>query len=333
MRLKLASVSTVLVVLLLSSVSPCIAFFKSDVDKAKEFMEAGMYPQAIELLKNRINNKPTDAGAHFQLGICYINTGHYGSADERFGSAVRLEPDYAYKIGDEFREAGASGLKAGRFSQSQLLYRKAVQYQPNLKNKISTFAFSKGKSLFEQGQYDSADRTFSVAIIFDDSLRKHICDMYYNLGNAADDTQCFEFYRRTRKYCNAHNKKIGERIVVLAKSRGISKSQKQRYKQEASLYLTEAEIKRAFPPDYKIYGPGTHILLPLKAGEKSGRYIRITTHNYDISSSDNMFKLEFRDGDIIQAWSAGSIPNKNGSNADFKVIAVTDQLDLKLKTW
>ena len=51
--------------------SPSQAFFNRDVKKAKEFMAAGMYPQAIELLSKRINDKPTDAEAHFQLGICF----------------------------------------------------------------------------------------------------------------------------------------------------------------------------------------------------------------------------------------------------------------------
>jgi len=51
------------------------ALFNRDVKKAKEFIQVGMYPQAIELLKKRINDKPTDAEAHFQLGKCYLSTG------------------------------------------------------------------------------------------------------------------------------------------------------------------------------------------------------------------------------------------------------------------
>ena len=49
------------------------ALFDSNVDKAKEFLQAGMYPQAIALLEKEINDNPTNAEAHFQLGICYIN--------------------------------------------------------------------------------------------------------------------------------------------------------------------------------------------------------------------------------------------------------------------
>jgi len=41
-----------------------IAFFDNDVDKAKDFMMAEMYPQATALLEKRINDKPADAEAH-----------------------------------------------------------------------------------------------------------------------------------------------------------------------------------------------------------------------------------------------------------------------------
>ena len=40
-----------------------------DVKRAKAFMAARMYPEAIELLNNRISEKPTDVVAHFQLGL------------------------------------------------------------------------------------------------------------------------------------------------------------------------------------------------------------------------------------------------------------------------
>ncbi len=67
MKRKGYMILTVFVALLLTFTFPSNAFFKSDVAKAKEFMQAGMYPQAIELLKKRISKKPADAEAHNQL--------------------------------------------------------------------------------------------------------------------------------------------------------------------------------------------------------------------------------------------------------------------------
>jgi len=112
-----------------------------EVKKAKEFMAAGMYPQAISLLEKRVNEKPTDVEGHYQLGICYINTGDYSDANARFSSAVKLEPDYGYKIGEEWKKAGDEALNAGRDNQASGLYAKAIKYQPNLKNGIVQKAF------------------------------------------------------------------------------------------------------------------------------------------------------------------------------------------------
>ncbi len=89
------------------------AFSWGEVKKAREFMQAGMYPQAIELLTKRINDKPADGEAHFQLGVCFINTGNFSKADERFGSAVRLKPAYGYKIGGQYKKTGSEKLNNG----------------------------------------------------------------------------------------------------------------------------------------------------------------------------------------------------------------------------
>ena len=69
--------------------SPASAFplFNRDVSKAKKFIKAGMYPQAIAVPEKRINDEPDDAEAHFLLGRCYIHTGNLRGADTRFESA------------------------------------------------------------------------------------------------------------------------------------------------------------------------------------------------------------------------------------------------------
>ena len=53
------------------------AFAWGEVKKAKEYMASEMYPQAIALLEKRIAEKPNDAEAYFQLGICHINQQNY----------------------------------------------------------------------------------------------------------------------------------------------------------------------------------------------------------------------------------------------------------------
>lgn len=241
--------------LLIAAVLTCLliavpgnALFNSDVKKAKEFMAAGIYPQAIELLNKRIGDKPTDAEAHYQLGVCYINTGKYSKADERFGSAVRLEPDYGYKIGDEYKNAGDEALRNGSSGKAKTLYQMVVKYQPDLRNDISQNAFNQGKAFFDQRNYNIADSIFSVATTFDSRLRQQISDMYFNLGNSVEGKWCIDYYRIARKYSSAHNWEIGQRLAELAKEPKTSEAEKKKFKEEAANYLSKAEMDKAFPP-------------------------------------------------------------------------------------
>ena len=86
---RLTLFATIYFLALFIFVSNVNALFDSNVDKAKEFMQAGMYPQAIALLEKEINDNPTNAKAHFELGICYVNQNSYNSADERFANFCR----------------------------------------------------------------------------------------------------------------------------------------------------------------------------------------------------------------------------------------------------
>jgi len=286
-------------------VQPVYAFLSSDAKKAKEFMQAGMYPQAIELLDKRINEKPTDAEAHFQLGICHINTGNYGGADKRFGSAVRLEPDYGYKIGEQYEMVGSEALNGRDAHKALRLYGMAIKYQPNLAEKIAQKCFEKMDNYFYPAKPKSTIAQNLAAFI-------RACSPIYN-----------------------EKIRVAERayaVKCLKIAKGKPERKRKPYTEEAENYLTQKEIRAIIPPEYIIYQPGFY-KFKLKAGEKTDHWIvfpsgRLT--HFDISSSDNMFKIQYRDGEIVEAWNSGKPSNKKGRNADFKIIAVTDQAEIKL---
>jgi len=153
--------SAIIMVLLIGFVFLFVGCGSNDVEKAKEFMAAGMYPQAIELLNKRIQEKPDDAEAHFQLGVCLINTGSFRMADERFASAVRLKPDYGFQIGGEYKNAGMQALEKNDFLNAQNLFDKAVSFQPDLKDEIVKFCVEKGTALLDKGTTQNTDSNTS----------------------------------------------------------------------------------------------------------------------------------------------------------------------------
>jgi len=320
MKKKMFLPYVVSLALIILFVSPAHALFNTDVKKAKEFMSAGMYPQAIELLNKRINDKPTDAEAHFQLGVCYINTGNYSRADQRFGSAVKLKPDYGYQIGGKYKKVGDEALNKGNTGRAQSLYQKAVQYQPDLKSGIVKETFSQGKGFFDKGQYDLADNVFSVEIAFDASFSQEICDMYFNLGKSADAEQGIDLFHRAKNYSSSHNQEIGQKMVELAKADGVSNADKKRYKEEVGRYLDKAEMKKAFPPDYITYNKGQEKIFELKKGEFSDHYVkhnRGTNINWLIDYGE--YEVHTRSGKI---YKMGKVPEY--FLEDFKISAETD---------
>ena len=353
--IKRLAVFAALVLFLSTFLTPAHALFDNEVDKAKDFIKAGMYPQAIEQLQKRINDKPTDAEAHYLLGTCYMHTGNYGATEERFKSAVRLKADYGYKIGGEFRQAGSAALSRGQVQQAQGLFAKAVQYQPDLKQEIAsecqntgslalkqgnldqaqgcflialnfdpdlretiaTETFNQGQLFFDQAKYDQADSHFSLASSFDPALKSKICEMYYNLGKKAPDNQCVPFYLRTKKYCGTYNKEIGDRLLAISKT--------QKTEKEIQEWRTKAANFVELPPDFKIYPPGTYTF-SLKAGEMTDHWIMLPPgrkSTYHFESSDWQFKVLYDDGEEAAAWEDGSWPSK--TTLKCKIIAVKDQ--------
>ena len=184
----------------------------NDVKKAQEFMYAGMYAQAMELLSKRIGEKPSDPDAHFLMGICNIHTNNNRAAKDRFASAVRLKPDYGFKIGDEYRKAGIEALTNADISRALNLYLQAVNYQPGLKDEIGTELIAEGKSLFEKGQHKMAAARFTAANGIKPELGTTIAEYYYQTGKNHDvpldlQTLCFDNavkYDKKTEYVQAH---------------------------------------------------------------------------------------------------------------------------------
>jgi len=249
---------TVIVSLLIIALSsPSQAFFNRDVKKAKEFMAAGMYPQAIELLNKRINDKPTDAEAHFQLGICYVITGNHGAANQRFGSAVRLKPDYGYKIGPEYHKTGSAALDKGGVSEALTLFTKAVQYQPDLKADIGQECFTAGQSYLNRGEVGQANTLFIKSVEYNPGLKEGVAQECFEAGKSylglkqssiADDllSIALTYDASLTDDRDRITKEYGKRLLAIAKEK--PKKERKRYVDEAKKYLLQKDIDEVLPP-------------------------------------------------------------------------------------
>ena len=162
---------------MLAPSASAFSLFNRDVSKAKKFIKAGMYPQAMAVLEKRINEEADDAEAHFLLGRCYIRTGNLSGADERFASAVRLKPDYGYQIGGES------------------------------KRQVAKECFSAGKSCLDRWESNAADRCFGMAQQCDSGLAAQIKELTTAYGHkllkvakGKPKSQRKQYIQEARKY-------------------------------------------------------------------------------------------------------------------------------------
>ena len=149
-------------IILLGLIIPTMALAGGNMKKAKEFMQAGMYPQAIDLFSQEINDSPTKAEAHFLLGVCYIYTQNLPQADERFSSAVKLQPDYGYQIGEKYKEGAEKALAEKNFYNARSRYLKAIDYDPRL----SVDAYDFFLQLAKKAKVSQSDDFFDDALQF-----------------------------------------------------------------------------------------------------------------------------------------------------------------------
>jgi len=294
-----------IMVLILALVS---ASYAGNVSKAKDFIKAGMYPQAIELLDKEIHDNPTNAEAHFELGSCYVNQGRYGDADARFASAVRLKADYGYKIGSIYKITGLSAVDKGQTNEAINLLSKAITYQPDLKAGLVTDLMSKGKAAVQQGNYDNADVKLTVASNLEPTYKKEACDIYGQLGNSASAEKSVSFYDRASKYCNTYNDKAGNNFLELAKKMARTPGKdKERdfYKAKAANYLGNNIVEQELP-DFKEFGAGVFEFGAFKKGEQLPFWLAQLRGDFSFNFQSTKGNLHFTvvttKGEKFQMW-------------------------------
>jgi tetratricopeptide (TPR) repeat protein len=201
-------------VLAVVCVSPSGALLVSDAEKAKDYINAGMIPQAVELLNKRINEKPSDVEAHFILGICFLKLGNGESAEETFERAVSLKPDYREKVGTEFKKAADTAFKNGRLPKAGYLFETAMKYNPGIEKKAYQF--------------------------------------YVKLGDAADNLSAITYYNKALSRTNGKDQQhqIGYRFLKIAINLPPGPQYK-RLKNRAIVLLGREKLDEVLPRSFK----------------------------------------------------------------------------------
>jgi hypothetical protein len=139
-------------------------------ERAAQFIKAGMYEEAIPVLKMYIESKPTDPEAHLLLAKAYLGIEQFGSAEEEFQRARLLDPGVGNKIGATYysiAEAALSRSDKRSIAAAVYLFDAAVKCDPKL-------AGDAARALNERGADASvAHDLLTMAVKFDPDLAKN----------------------------------------------------------------------------------------------------------------------------------------------------------------
>jgi len=214
-------------------------------------IQKGDYIEAIRQLKSRLAESPKDAALQLKLGECYLRGGYHSQAYSVLSDVLRVKPEYTQRVATLYFNAAVSAMGEDEIRLSRVLFQRAAQLDATMGDAAAEEAFRLGRSLFFSGKPHEADARFSVANSFDEMYGKKISDLYFDLGNALEDTECLDFYRIAAWYGRSHNEEIGLRLLRLAKNHP-SKEIADMLKSEASRYVDPETVESVFPsPSWK----------------------------------------------------------------------------------
>jgi len=193
-----------------------------EMKKAKEFMDASMYEQAISLLEIEIQANPKNAEASYLLGKCYLETSNNNKVEECFKRAILLDTDLKENIGNIYFEKSLDLYKKSDFRYANSYYEEGLKYNPaykdnfakqlfdytsefsetttetdntkyllstidqispNYKSKIADLTYTLAKSFMEKGFVNEGLQYAEYGIKYDSKHIKDVADIYYKLAN------------------------------------------------------------------------------------------------------------------------------------------------------
>lgn len=126
MKTKLVMLLTAVVLLQFAACSG-----SKEVTKSKEFLDAGMFDQAIILLKQEVQTNPKNAEAHMLLGAAYLGNGMTALAEQELNTATVLDEGVKKEASKRCYEVAKYLLKNNK-AQSHTALIKAKEYDPSL---------------------------------------------------------------------------------------------------------------------------------------------------------------------------------------------------------
>jgi tetratricopeptide (TPR) repeat protein len=155
----------------------------SNIKKAESYIDAGMYKEAIDLLKIEIQDNPKNPEGHYLLGLATLSLGSDSEANEYFNRAILIESKYREKVGEAYLKVGQKYLLEGNSNGAIARFRQAKERNPEIASKIGELYFAQGDKLSKVNEKSTeAISMFENAFSFDSRLGEKIASMCYEIA-------------------------------------------------------------------------------------------------------------------------------------------------------
>jgi len=154
-----------------------LGLFKSDEEKIKEFIQAGIgfankdeNEKAIKEFQKAIKLDPDNEDALFNLACTYSDVGDFQKGYETFKKLINKNPKHV----NAFNNLALMFARQGKFNDALFIYEKGIEQNPD----IALLYNNRGNIYFEMGNYVEALKNFKKASDLDPIYSERL----YHLG-------------------------------------------------------------------------------------------------------------------------------------------------------
>ena len=117
----------------------------SNLDKAQDYLSAGMYEDAVTLLKIEAQDNPKNPEGHYLLGYSLLFLDNLPAAEESFDRSILLDTKYRNKVGKGYYDIGVLKLQKNEKKETMIFFKKAREKDPELRRDIAIAFYEEGK--------------------------------------------------------------------------------------------------------------------------------------------------------------------------------------------
>ncbi len=171
------------IALFIFSILFIISCGSKEVRKSKEFIQAGMYSEAVDLLNIEIQQNPKNAEAQYLLGYVHLLIDQENRSDEFFHRAELLDKNYLQKRPKAYFDA-ARQLLPQKISLSIYYFDKSIEKKHDFKNDAAKICYDHAKEILNNGEkfYDGLG-LLKKAIQFNPTLLSSVSSYCIKIAN------------------------------------------------------------------------------------------------------------------------------------------------------